>query len=66
MVRTRYAETASDDALVDFNADGLSEIAIGRIPVRNVTDLNTIYNKTLNWESALSPTTTGSRCVVRI
>ena len=58
MVRTRYAETASDDALVDFNADGLSEIAIGRIPVRNVTDLNTIYNKTLNWESALSPTTT--------
>jgi hypothetical protein len=41
---------------VDFNNDGLTEMAIGRIPVRTVTDLNTIYNKTVNWETALTPT----------
>ncbi|HMT08807.1 MAG TPA: C25 family cysteine peptidase, partial [Pyrinomonadaceae bacterium] len=33
IVDTVYLETGSDEALADFNGDGLSEIAIGRIPV---------------------------------
>jgi len=33
MVSTVYLETGSDEALADFDNDGLSEIAIGRIPV---------------------------------
>ncbi len=32
---TYYEETGSDEALADFDDDGLSEIAIGRIPAQN-------------------------------
>jgi len=37
MVNTVYEETSSDEALADFNNDGLAEIAIGRIPARTPT-----------------------------
>lgn len=32
IVNTIYSETPSDDALADFNGDGLAELSIGRIP----------------------------------
>ncbi len=34
---------------VDFNNDGLPELAIGRWPVRNLEQLNSVVNKTIAW-----------------
>ncbi len=56
IVTTVYSETASDEALADFNNDGLTELAIGRVPARTVADVNTVFNKTVNWETSLGPT----------
>jgi Peptidase family C25 len=38
LVDTTFMETASDDYYVDFNDDGLPDMAIGRLPVRNATE----------------------------
>jgi len=43
-------ETASDDALVDFNNDGLAELAIGRIPARSGDAVTNVLNKTMQFE----------------
>ncbi len=56
MVQTIYLETASDEALADFDNDGLAEMAIGRISVRTVTEATTVFDKTRNWEAALTST----------
>lgn len=50
MVSTIYEETGSDEALADFNNDGLAELAIGRIATRNVAGVNTMFNKTVAFE----------------
>lgn len=50
LVSTIYEETGSDEALADFNNDGLAELAIGRIATRNVAGVNTMYNKTVAFE----------------
>ena len=47
-----YEESSSDDALADFNGDGLSEISIGRIPARNAAAIATMFNKTVTFETA--------------
>ena len=39
MVDTLYNQTGSDDALTDFDLDGLAEIPIGRLPVRTGTEI---------------------------
>jgi len=53
IVNTTFIETGSDDFLADFNADGLAEIAIGRITARNgVTVTNALAKVTL-WEQAI-------------
>ncbi|MEO8574095.1 MAG: C25 family cysteine peptidase [Pyrinomonadaceae bacterium] len=64
LVTTVYSETASDEALADFNNDGLTEIAIGRVPARTVAEVNTMFTKTTTWESALTPTSLNSRGVL--
>ena len=51
MVDTVYSDAASDDALADFNGDGLTELAIGRIPGRTGDQITTVYNKMLQWEA---------------
>ncbi|PYS99110.1 MAG: hypothetical protein DMF63_13655 [Acidobacteria bacterium] len=61
MVPTIYSETASDDALADFNNDGLAEMAVGRVAARTATEVNTIFTKTVNWESSLSSTSLAQR-----
>lgn len=53
-VQTVYLETASDESLVDFNDDGLAELAIGRVPARTVANVTTIFDKTQNWENSLT------------
>lgn len=50
-VSTSYTDTASDEALADFNNDGLSEIAIGRIAARTGAQVTTMLNKTILWET---------------
>jgi hypothetical protein len=45
MVDTRRLETASDDALVDFNNDGIADLAIGRLPVQTINQAQTVIGK---------------------
>lgn len=54
MVATGYLETASDDALADFNNDGLAEMAIGRVSGRTVANVQTVFTKVVNWEGSLT------------
>jgi hypothetical protein len=51
LVDTTYSQVGSDEALADFDDDGLSEIAIGRIPVKDAATATLIYNKTVNFEA---------------
>ncbi|MFN2501533.1 MAG: C25 family cysteine peptidase [Pyrinomonadaceae bacterium] len=46
-----YGTSSSDEALADFDGDGLSEIAIGRIPARTGTAVNTALEKTRTFEA---------------
>jgi hypothetical protein len=50
LVDTIEGETASDDALVDFNDDGLAELAIGRSPARSSAEVTQLLNKTKVFE----------------
>nr|HQU94385.1 C25 family cysteine peptidase [Pyrinomonadaceae bacterium] len=54
IVDTLYMETGSDEALSDFNKDGLAEIPIGRIPARDGAAVTTMLNKTITWEASLN------------
>ncbi|MBE7516348.1 MAG: hypothetical protein HS105_07045 [Chloracidobacterium sp.] len=51
MVDTTYMETGSDDALVDFDGDGLAEMAIGRIPAKTGAIVTFLLNKTIAFET---------------
>ena len=48
-VATSTLRTSSDDWFVDFNNDGLPDMAIGRIPVDSLTDASTVIAKTLSY-----------------
>ena len=50
LIDTAYLETASDDWFVDFNGDGLPEIAIGRLPVRTLEEASNIVSKIMTYE----------------
>jgi len=49
-VDTLFGEAPSDDALVDFDNDGLGDLAIGRIPARDGQTVTNALNKTINFE----------------
>ncbi len=53
MVDTIYTETCSDDTLADFNNDGLAEIPIGRLPVRDGATVTMLLNKVTVFEQNL-------------
>jgi hypothetical protein len=53
LVDTVYIETGSDETLADFNNDGLAEIAVGRIPVRDTASLTTVFNKITGFENGV-------------
>ncbi|MEP7212288.1 MAG: C25 family cysteine peptidase [Acidobacteriota bacterium] len=63
-VTTVYAEVGSDEAMVDFDGDGLTEMAIGRIPVRVPQEAADILARQITWEAALSPTPLSRRTVL--
>lgn len=54
MVDTVYTETGSDEALADFNNDGLAELAVGRISSRTPQEATDIFNKTVQFEANLA------------
>lgn len=45
LVATGLLKTASDDWFVDFNNDGLPDMAIGRLPVRTVAEASAMIGK---------------------
>jgi hypothetical protein len=52
LVETAYIETASDDWFVDFNGDGLPDMAIGRIPVRTEEEAASVVSKIIGYEQS--------------
>jgi hypothetical protein len=52
LVDTALTESASDDWLADLNSDGIADIAIGRLPVRTVTEADAMVGKIVNYENA--------------
>jgi hypothetical protein len=48
---TQYMETAFDDWLVDFNNDGVPELAIGRLPARTASEALTMATKIVRYSS---------------
>jgi hypothetical protein len=58
LVDTVYMETGSDEALADFDDDGLSEIAVGRIPSRTGSDVTQNLNRAQIFEAGVSTWTT--------
>ncbi len=50
LLDTTYLETASDDWFVDFNNDGIPELAIGRLPFRNAQEASTMISKIVGYE----------------
>jgi hypothetical protein len=52
IVPTIFGETASDDAIVDFNNDGLADLAIGRISARTAQSVLDIFGKVKTFETS--------------
>jgi hypothetical protein len=50
LIDTAYMETASDDWFVDFNNDGLPEMAIGRLPVQTADEASIVVSKIIGYE----------------
>ena len=46
-VGTQYLETSSDETLVDFDGDGLGEMAVGRLPARALPETKAVFDKLL-------------------
>src|SRR6185369_1769237 len=53
LIDMQTMETASDDWFVDFDGDGLADMAVGRIPARTADEAAVIVSKILNYEQAL-------------
>jgi hypothetical protein len=49
LVDTFYLETASDDWFVDFDDDGLPDLAIGRLPVQTVEEADAVISKIVSY-----------------
>ena len=50
LVDTDYLKTASDDWFVDFDDNGLPEMAMGRLPVHTAEEAATVVNKIISYE----------------
>jgi len=54
LVDTELMETASDDWFVDFNNDGLPDMAIGRLPVRSAEEALSVATKIAGYDGQRS------------
>jgi hypothetical protein len=50
-----FMEASSDDWFVDFNNDGLAELAVGRLPVRTTVETDRMIAKIFNYEKSIAP-----------
>lgn len=50
-VDSTLGEAASDNQYVDFNGDDVADMMLGRIPAQNTTELTTIVNKIIAYET---------------
>jgi len=50
----RIPHTPSDALLADIDGDGVSDLALGRWPVRSMSDLHSVVSKTLDWDVTTS------------
>jgi hypothetical protein len=55
LIDATYLETASDDWFADFNNDGIAEMAVGRLPVRNPAEITSLLAKLLRYDYSKSP-----------
>jgi hypothetical protein len=55
LIDTELMETASDDWLADLNADGLADLAVGRLPVRTAREAATLAAKIVAYEQVARP-----------
>lgn len=51
LIDTQLFETASDDWFVDFNADGIPDMAIGRLPVSSLEQVRLVVSKIVAYET---------------
>ena len=51
---TFIPHTPSDALLADVDGDGVSDLALGRWPVRSMSDLQSVVTKTLDWDFTTS------------
>jgi hypothetical protein len=49
LIDTQQMETASDDWFVDWNSDGIPDIAIGRLSVRTAAEASTVVGKIVGY-----------------
>ena len=49
LIDTGLLETVSDDWFVDFNNDGVGDLALGRLPVRTAIEADTMISKIVNY-----------------
>jgi hypothetical protein len=54
LIDTALMETASDDWFVDFNDDGLPELAVGRLPARSLGEATAMVAKLIDYEHSSS------------
>ncbi|HYV07937.1 MAG TPA: C25 family cysteine peptidase, partial [Blastocatellia bacterium] len=52
LIDTRLMETACDGCLGDFDGDGLSEVSIGRLPVRNALEAASVVSKIVGYDES--------------
>jgi hypothetical protein len=51
LIDTELMETATDEWFADFNDDGISELAVGRLPMRTAQEATTLVAKILDYEN---------------
>lgn len=53
LLDTSFMEATSDDALADFDDDGLAEMAVGRLPVRTAQEAAAVVAKLIAYEKGV-------------
>jgi hypothetical protein len=54
LIDTLFLETASDDWLADFDRDGISNIAIARLPAQTASEAHLVVSKILSYDESTS------------